>query len=116
MLAVCVLAIDGKNVESSQVLLGAQNNTTTGDSGWQGALGGHLLCQGRARQPVWVFTVEPCSILNGSVEGCLLATHGLAFFKPFIQQVLTKLLLYARHPSRHWGYSRKEILFKELQM
>ena len=50
--------------------------------------------------------------MNGSRggDGLLPAARGLTYFKSFIQQVFTKVLLHAMHQFRYWRYNRVEIL------
>lgn len=48
--------------------------------------------------------------MSGGGEGRLPAARGLTYFKSFIQQVFTKVLLHAMHQFRYWRYNREEIL------
>lgn len=89
----CALAI----VESSQPLLVAQSGQqnwrrqcVAGSPGWLPP--GHLVLGQDQEASLGAWSREPCSIPNGDGEGCLLVAHGFKFFKPFIQQVYTKLL------------------------
>lgn len=90
-----VLAIDGKSVESGQILglsvrTAQQDETMGGKEPWAAASRASCAEAGPAvNLGAWS---RPCSTPNGGEEGCLPVTHGFKFFKSLIQQVFTKLL------------------------
>lgn len=94
------LAIDGKSVESSQVLLGARSGQHIRRRQRVAGSPGQPPPMPRQGQTTSLGAQSRAMLyMNGAggSEVCLPAAHGLAYFKPFIQQVFTKLLLRAKH-------------------